>query len=100
MSKAFTDDPVLKDKPTLVNFDHKFEDVNGRLHIRYVVRRIGNQWSPFDRYTNAFIIANADQIPMNKDLAYHYLWTHGLRKRPNPDYEGPDVQAWQRLRIL
>jgi len=57
-------------------FDEVFLDINGRSHRRCSVREIGTAFSPFDRYTNAFILPNADLYPMTRAEAWDYLRTH------------------------
>ena len=34
--------------------NEQFADINGRKYRRYTVRKIGNTFSPFDKYTNVF----------------------------------------------
>jgi hypothetical protein len=56
--------------------DEKFADINGRKYRRYTVRKIGNTFSPLDKYTNAFILPNADRIQMTRAEAWEYLRAH------------------------
>jgi hypothetical protein len=53
-----------------------FADINGRKYRRYTVRKIGNTFSPFDKYDNTFIIINGDLYPMTREQAWEYLRTH------------------------
>jgi hypothetical protein len=56
--------------------DEQFADINGRKYRRYTVRKIGNTFSPFDKYRSMFILPNADRIQMTREQAWEYLRTH------------------------
>lgn len=56
--------------------DEKFADINGRKYRRYTVRKIGNTFSLLDKYTNVFILPNADSIQMTRAEAWQYLRAH------------------------
>jgi len=63
-------------KPTPKLIDEKFADINGRKYRRYTVRTIGGSFAPFDKWTNTFVIANADLYRMTRAEAWEYLRSH------------------------
>jgi hypothetical protein len=60
--------------PTLIS--ENFADINKMKHKRFMVRKIGNTFSPYDKYRAAFLLPNADLIVMWREQAWHYLRTH------------------------
>jgi hypothetical protein len=70
--------PNSRNRSTMATklIDEQFADINGRKHCRYTVRKIGSTFSPPDKYTNVFILANADRIQMTRVEAWQYLRTH------------------------
>jgi hypothetical protein len=56
--------------------DEDFADINGRKYRRYTVRKMGNTFSPYDKYRGAFLLPNADLILLTREQAWQYLRTH------------------------
>ena len=64
---------IPKQQPVL--YGETFTDINGGKHRRYTVRKISHTFSPFDKYTNVFLLPNADQVLMTREQAWEYLRT-------------------------